>query len=69
MDMSNGKIIFKSALIVAATVIFIYLYSLIHVPNHENNDRSRKHDPIDMTTVYYLFASFLLLLMGLPILR
>ncbi len=64
----QGKCIVKGALALAATAAFVYLYSLIHT-DAEHKHAHTVRASVDMTKIYFSFASFLLFLMGFPILR
>ena len=66
----KGKIILKAALLLAAMCVFAYLYSIIRMGNVESMLMMKvKHVLVSMTHVNVVFASFILLLTGLPILR
>ena len=66
----NSKIIMKIALVLAATILFIFMYSHIHPLDADKGETQHHHrQPVQMNVIYYSFASILLLLMGLPILR
>ena len=60
----KGHTILRGLLALGATMLFAYLYALIREPF-----QNRRHDAVDMERVQFLFACFLLLLLGMPILR
>jgi hypothetical protein len=63
-DPARGKTILRAALALCAILVFAYLYSLIREPFV-----NQRHNFVDMERVQFLFACFLLLLLGMPILR
>jgi len=66
----KGKIILKIILIVCAIGLFVYLYSLIRrYPYHTNHLDIYSTEPVDMLRVYTAFSSFVLLMIGMPLIR
>ena len=64
--MDKGKTILKAILIVAAISVFGFLYSLLQTHQRPHNS---KHENVDMNEIYFLYSCFILLLIGMPILR
>lgn len=74
MENPRGKTIIKATLVLAATIVFAYLYSLLKrhddMGREENLKISERHAVGErMREVYFSFACFILLLAGMPILR
>jgi hypothetical protein len=52
-----------------AIAVFAYLYSLIREPTPAPAEKNVRHPPPDIGKLHFTFACFLLLLVGMPILR
>jgi hypothetical protein len=63
-ERKKGHTILRGLLALSATLLFAYLYALIREPF-----QNQRHNTVDMERVQFLFACFLLLLLGMPILR
>lgn len=65
----RGKSILKGILALVAIAVFAYLYSLISEPTPAPAEKNVRHPPPDIGKLHFTFACFLLLLVGMPILR
>ena len=66
----KGKIILKAVLVVAAITTFVLIYDMLRSAStmHSHHVKNQKHEIVDIRQIYFLFACFILFLVGMPIL-